>query len=152
MLSRRERRFHQDARVARFALQAVILRGEAQRSGCVALQVEMKPRFFLLVQFVAAQGGGVEALFHHRDVRCRARQLRRLFGQGEAQQQDVRALPVAEHGHHFRRPVVVEQKIGIGGEDEAVGDAQREPGLEMALGQDVLALAQSHFREPRLNP
>src|SRR5437899_10251995 len=118
----RERRLEQDARVARLALQLPILLCEREGLFLVAQKIEVEARFLLLVQFVAAQGRGIEPGSERLDVFSRFRRPERLLGQSEAKEQDVRLHPVDEQRDYFAGAPLVEQKIRVRREQELVVD------------------------------
>ena len=108
--------------------------------------------FLHLVHLVAAQFGVLETVQQFGSRLHLLGQPKRLFGQRNAQQQQVRAIHALQQRQHFRRPVLIEKQIRIGGQQIAIGNAQRERLFEMHLRQHKVAEARRHFPQPGQYP
>src|SRR6266436_6692823 len=151
-LIHRERRFEQDARIARLALQFPIFPRQREGLFLVAEKMEVEARLLLLMQLVAAQRRGVEPGSERLDVLSRLRRLQCLFGKGETKKQNVRLHPVDEQWNDFVRASLVEQKVRVGREQELVVDRFKVRRAEMLLGLLHVTLSQSHLGKARQHP
>ena len=147
-----QRGFEQQPRVRGFALQLEVLRCQLQRARRIALQHEHEARLFLLVQRIAALCGRVEARRQLGAPARRFRRAQRLGGDGRAQQQRIGTRAVLQQQQHVSRPALVEQQVGIGGQQVGVAGIQGQRVAVGGLGRDQTALALFGFGQSRQRP
>ena len=132
---RSECRLYQDGCIARFALSFPVFGGEPHGADRVPLKVEAKPGFLLQVQLLAPQAGFGKPVVQRLDALSGGRGAQGLVGEREAQQERIGARPVFQQSGDFGGPVLVEEEVRKGGEQEVVRDAKRERVSEKAFRQ-----------------
>ena len=109
-------------------------------------------RFLAAMYAIATQSGGREAGFQRRDMLAQFRRAKHCLGERQAQEQRIDPGFPSQQIAYFRRPLLVEQEVGVGPEQIDVLDAERERGAVVALGGGGIARARGDLREYAQRP